>query len=125
MRRTTVTTIQLENYPVKNYSPLLQVVVRGTPIGQGSIRSLGKGRPSVHANAATLLPWRTDMQLAIETAMCNGDPAIVWPVTGPVEVTLAFTMRKPTTAPKRKRTWPVVRPDLDHLVRAALDALTN
>jgi len=72
-----------------------------------------------------MLPWRKDIQAAIETAISNSDPSIVWPVTGPVDVHVVFTMKKPTTAPKRKRTWPEKRPDIEKLVRCVHDALTN
>jgi Holliday junction resolvase RusA-like endonuclease len=37
---------------------ILTVQVPGLPVPQGSIRNLGRGRPSVHANADKLLPWR-------------------------------------------------------------------
>jgi crossover junction endodeoxyribonuclease RusA len=40
-------------------------------------------------------------------------------------VELAFMLVKPASAPKKKQTWPVHRPDLDKLVRAVLDALTG
>lgn len=62
------------------------------------------------------------MQLAIEQAM---DDSEEWPHLGPVEVELAFTVKKPQSAPKRKRTWPITRPDIDKLSRTILDALTN
>jgi crossover junction endodeoxyribonuclease RusA len=42
----------------------------------------------------------------------------------PVEVVLEFTFRKPKGAPKR-RTWPVVKPDIDKLIRATLDSLSG
>lgn len=103
---------------------LLEVEIRGAPVPQGQIRSLGKGRPSVHGNAEKLLPWRDHVQFAIEASMAV--PSVnSWPYTGPVEVLAAFTMKKPTSAPKRRKTWPITRPDLDKLARAALDALTN
>jgi hypothetical protein len=45
----------------------LTVVVPGLPVPQGAIRSLGTGRPSVHANAKSLLPWRE--QIAAHTRL--------------------------------------------------------
>jgi Holliday junction resolvase RusA-like endonuclease len=103
---------------------LLEVEIRGTPQPQGAIRSLGKGRPSIHANAERLLPWREVVQHACELAMAASTTA-TWPITGPVAVELTFTVRKPTSAPKTRRIWPTTRPDIDKLARAILDALTN
>ncbi len=40
--------------------------VPGIPQPQASVRSLGKGRPSIHGNAERLLPWR-----AAVTAHCR------------------------------------------------------
>lgn len=93
--------------------------VRGTPVPQGSIRSLGKGRPSIHGNAGRLLPWREHVQHEAERALAGAGP-----MEGPVEVILDFWLPKPASAPKRKPVWPVKRPDLDHLVRAVADACT-
>lgn len=42
---------------------------------------------------------------------------------GPLAVEITFTMKKPGTAPKSRKTWPVKRPDLDKLVRSTLDGL--
>lgn len=96
----------------------MRFTVRGTPVPQGSIRSLGKGRPSVHANAAALLPWRGHVQIEAERAL--GGRA---PLEGPVEVSLAFYVARPRSAPKRI-IWPTKRPDIDKTSRAVLDALT-
>ena len=97
----------------------LLLTALGNPVPQGSIRSLGKGRPSVHANQNLLLPWRTHVQIEAQRAL--GDQT---PFAGPVLAILLFTVPKPKSAPVRKMTWPVKRPDLDHLIRACLDALT-
>src|SRR5690242_19053693 len=90
-------------------SPLVEVETRGTPIPQGAIRSLGKGRPSIHANAERMLPWRAQVQFAIEAGM-SASPYTAWPFLGPVSVFATFTVKKPTTAPKRRKTWPITRP---------------
>ncbi|MGH9249435.1 MAG: RusA family crossover junction endodeoxyribonuclease, partial [Acidimicrobiales bacterium] len=49
------------------------------------------------------------------------------PMTGPVAVALRFTLRRPASAPKRRRTWPIGARsgDIDKLQRAILDALTD
>jgi Holliday junction resolvase RusA-like endonuclease len=38
---------------------------------------------------------------------------------------MVFTLAKPRSAPKRRRTWPDRRPDLDKLSRTVLDSLTS
>lgn len=106
-------------------APVLTFDVFGAPIGQGNIRHLGKGRPAVHQNAKTLLPWREVITYRAVEAMF-GHPC-GWPLAKalPISVDLTFTMPKPAAAPKRRRTYPVTRPDIDHLERAVLDALTR
>lgn len=102
--------------------PVLRFHQLGLPVPQGAIRHLGAGRPSVHANADKLKPWRAQIQDTAEAAMeaiddwCCG-------LSGPVGMGVYFTMRKPVSAPKKKTTYPISRPDVDKLVRAVLDAL--
>jgi Holliday junction resolvase RusA-like endonuclease len=112
--------------PYRLLGPWLILTVLGDPVGQGNIRHLGAGRPAVHQNAQTLLPWRAQLQRAAEEAITGGlwhDRT--WPIQGqPVAVDVTFTVRKPLAAPKRRTTWPITRPDADHLLRAVLDALT-
>jgi crossover junction endodeoxyribonuclease RusA len=45
-------------------------------------------------------------------------------ICGPVIVDMIFTMKKPKSAPKTKRTWPKSAPDLSKLARSTEDALT-
>lgn len=102
--------------------PVLTFIAHGTPVGQGNIRHLGKGRPAIHQNAKTLLPWRDTLHNAAIAAI--GDRS-GFPVDDPVRITMTFTVPKPTGAPKRRRIWPAKRPDLDHYCRGALDAITH
>lgn len=44
---------------------------------------------------------------------------------GPLQMQLRFYLPKPKSAPKRRRTWPDKKPDLDKLIRAVGDALTG
>lgn len=101
----------------------ITVSVPGVPQPQGSIRHLGKGRPSKHSNAKTLLPWRAAVAAAAQEAMRGlGAVGEEWPLTGPVHVDVVFYLPRPASAPRSRR-LPHVRPDLDKLVRAVLDAL--
>jgi Holliday junction resolvase RusA-like endonuclease len=69
-----------------------------------------------------MLPWREQCQHAIEAQMGDDQD---WPMLGPVTVMVTFTVKKPASRPKRRRSWPITRPDIDKLARCALDALTN
>lgn len=97
----------------------LHVSVPGVPAPQGSLRSLGTGRPSVHSNAATLLPWRAAVIAHVRQVMQTGGE---WPVEGPVQAEATFFLPRPKSAPAW-RIWPDKKPDLDKLQRAAGDAL--
>ena len=47
------------------------------------------------------------------------------PLDGPLWVGMVFTVAKPKSAPKRKRTWPATKPDLSKLARSTEDALSD
>jgi len=82
--------------------------VPGRPVGQGSMRSLGKGRMT--HNNPHLKAWRQAVGWAFKAAG-PGEPT-----AADVRVTLHFAVH-----PRRKGD----APDLDKLVRAVLDALTG
>jgi Holliday junction resolvase RusA-like endonuclease len=44
---------------------------------------------------------------------------------GPLMVSMIFTLSKPASAPKTRRTWPDRMPDLSKLVRSTEDAITD
>lgn len=100
----------------------LIVVAVGRPAAQGSKRHVGKGRmveSSIH-----VAPWREAVRAAaLEPAVwCIQDmPA---PLLGPLAVTVTFTLTKPASAPKTRRTYPDRMPDLDKLLRSTMDGLT-
>jgi crossover junction endodeoxyribonuclease RusA len=96
--------------------------VYGTPIPQGSMRgfvSRGKGKARVILTSANTKtePWRQDVAAQAIKAGVEMIPS------GPVKLHLIFYMPHPVSRPK-KYTHPDVRPDLDKLIRAILDALT-
>lgn len=99
------------------------VEIPGVPQPQGSMKSYGTGRPMVHSNADTLLPWRASVIAHVRQAMA-ASPDYDYPIQWPVEVSVTFTLPRPKSAPK-SRVYPDRKPDLDKLCRAALDALTG
>jgi Holliday junction resolvase RusA-like endonuclease len=103
--------------------PLREVylVATGTPVPQGSKR-IGRNRRTGAAvildDPRTLKGWRSNIAWrALEARRFAGIRA---PFPGPVEVEANFYFTRPISA---KRMYPSVRPDLDKLVRALLDAL--
>ena len=99
----------------------------GLPQPQGSAKAFVRGGHAVITSANVhLRPWRAAVTAA--AAEARGDAATI---AGPVFVTLAFTFPRPAghygkrglrgTAPE----FPATRPDLDKLVRACADALTD
>lgn len=106
---------------------VIRFAVRGLPIQQGSARAFvvpGKGgaKPRAvitHDSRRDLGLWR---RLVSEAAQSHA-PSVPW--DGPIAVRLSFGMPKPKSRPKRRRTWPDRRPDLDKLIRACLDSLTH
>jgi Holliday junction resolvase RusA-like endonuclease len=102
--------------------PVMRIVVRGTPAPQGSKRHVGGGR--MIESSAKVRPWRQDVAAAADTLIEPLRPD--WrPLDGPLAVSMVFTLRKPQSAPKRTRTYPIRTPDLSKLVRSTEDALTG
>jgi len=99
----------------------------GTPQPQGSKSAIVRGGRAVVVegrrgkarNAFT--EWRATVRIA--AAAARGAEAE--PFAGPVALRVHFSVPRPTSAPKTRRTWAAKRPDLDKLVRAVLDAMTE
>ncbi|MFF1298210.1 MULTISPECIES: RusA family crossover junction endodeoxyribonuclease [unclassified Streptomyces] len=126
----------------ETWQQVAEIVVYGTPAGQGQISFLGKGRGARHTNEKWLKPWRRAVIQAARDAtgahgytdwngICltcrvdkkqHGLHANV-----PTRVDITVTVPKPKTAPKRRRTWPITRysTDIDHHARAVLDSLSE
>jgi crossover junction endodeoxyribonuclease RusA len=96
----------------------LTFVVWGEPIPKGSTKAfVVKGRARVTNDNPRTRNWQA---LITDAAQLHvGDEP---PLTGPLEVTLRFTLPRPKTV---KRPHPIVKPDIDKLARAGLDALTG
>lgn len=103
----------------------MHVFVTGRPVTQGSKDGFVRGGRAVlvDANKATLKPWRE----ACRSTLIDAQPKVWAPYAGPVKVTLRFFLRRPASAPKRRRTRPIKTRsgDIDKLARAVLDAATD
>jgi crossover junction endodeoxyribonuclease RusA len=94
--------------------------VRGLPVAQGSSRAFAvNGKARIVSTSAPLSAWRNAIAVAASREM-GTDPLL----DEPLSVTATFLLPRPASIPK-KRVYPAVKPDLDKLVRALLDALTG
>lgn len=105
--------------------PNLEFVAYGIPAPQGSKSFKGMtsaGRALLVESSRKVKPWRTQVRNACleATAAIPG-----WePLDGPLLVEMVFTLPKPTSAPKRRRTWPIRYPDVSKLCRSTEDAIS-
>ena len=104
---------------------MVTVTVAGHPITQGSkqaIRRRDGGISMIESGGDRLTQWRHAINDEARHATNGTSPA-----TGPVTIEAHFTIPKPASTPKRRRTWPIKTRsgDLDKLARAALDAMTG
>lgn len=98
----------------------LVVTVFGKPVTQGSkVRTRWSVRDD---NAERLRPWREAVKQAALDVVAGAAR-----LEGPVSVEVVFTFDPPKSAPKSRRCWPITRSsgDVDKLVRAVFDALTD
>lgn len=99
------------------------IIVYGRPAPQGSKKFVGRaanGRGILVESSKHLPTWREDVR---QTALRCVDGAP--PLDGPLVARMVFTVAKPASAPKRRRTFPSTRPDVSKLCRSTEDALTD
>lgn len=93
----------------------MEFFVPGIPAPQGSKRHVGNGRMVESSKA--LKPWREDI-VRLATAATGTQ------LDGAVAVEATFILLRPKSVTQAKRPRPTVKPDIDKLARAVLDALT-
>lgn len=92
--------------------------VIGMPGPQGSKRHVGRG--VMIESSRKVKPWREAVVWAAREAK-GAAPAL----DQPLWLSMVFTLPKPASAPKRRRTWPDRKPDISKLARSTEDALTD
>lgn len=131
-------------YRVWSFGCKLEFDVIGMPAPQGSKKFVGmvNGHGLMVESSKKVRPWRQDVKaaaravieriegsdfspLALNTEPGGGNAVPIFPLDGPLIVRMVFTLPKPASAPKRKRTYPDKKPDLSKLVRSTEDALTD
>lgn len=100
---------------------MIAFVVYGDPAPQGSKRHVGNGR--MIESSKKVAPWRQDVVAAAREAMAGPDGWAA--LDGPLGMEVTFTLRKPASAPKKRRTLPDRKPDLSKLIRSTEDALVT
>ena len=101
---------------------MLEITVTGQPIPQGSkTAAVIGGRAVMFDSNKKLKEWRSTVTAATRTELIKqrftgfeSDQALV--------VFIEFYLERPKTV---KRLWPAVKPDLDKLVRAVFDGVTD
>lgn len=106
------------------------VRVYGDPVPKGNMTCLGpRGKVRhliVDANRRELEGpngWQGKITAAAAALLAKTGQ-----LTGPVTVSVTFTVERPKTVPLAKRPWPITRSaggDADKLLRAVLDGLTD
>jgi crossover junction endodeoxyribonuclease RusA len=94
--------------------------VPGRPAAQGSKRHVGNGR---FIEASKYLPaWRKTVTQHAQAIAIASD----WETaTGPIQLHVDFYLARPKSVPAHRRPFHVKPPDLDKLVRAVCDSLTD
>ncbi len=103
---------------------MIRIVVIGTPAPQGSKKFVGiaksTGRGILVESSKKVKPWRQDVKAAATAAMAGAAA-----LDGPIRARMVFTLVKPKSAPKTRRTWPDKKPDVSKLARSTEDALVD
>ena len=96
------------------------------PEPQGSSKAfVVSGKARITSDNNKLKPYRQTITCTVlDELNRRGIDTPVAPKHEPVDLNLIFVLRRPASAPKRRKR-PAVKPDLDKLIRATLDALTG
>lgn len=104
-------------------SGCITLKVYGTPAPQGSKKFVGTnkaGRGILVESSKKVRPWRQDVKRAAEELRAGAAP-----LDGALVVRMVFTLPKPASAPKTRRTYPNKKPDLSKLARSTEDAMVD
>lgn len=103
---------------------MIEFVVRGTPVPEGSTKSFYNRKAdkviTMHQNKKPLDYYRF---MIFETCLKRMQEMGFAMCDGPVTIDIVFYYDRPKSVPKTRQK--ITRPDLDKLVRAVLDGLTN
>ena len=95
-------------------------IVYGEAIPKGSTRAFVVNGKAVTTNAnKRTKDWQTLVSMAAQERKPDK------PIVGAVDILLNFYLPRPKSVSEKKRPLPIVKPDIDKLIRCILDALTG
>ena len=108
---------------------MIEFVVFGVPAPKGSKSAFPFQRKDGTLGVAVIdagkpnrqKDWARRVEEVVQELAANGTK----PIAGPVSMSVDFYMPKPQSAPKRRKTWPDRKPDIDKLLRALLDPMSR
>jgi len=102
--------------------------VYGVPAPKGNksafpIRKGGRltGRVAVVEKGEGHKDWSRRVEEVVQAHAAGGAELL----DGPLALAVRFYLPRPVSEPKRRRTWPQRKPDLDKLIRALLDPMSG
>lgn len=104
-------------------SLFFEVTIPGPSCPQGSARAFVNrktGKPIITSATKGLAAWRSHAVRCIHARM--SEEGLESPVEGPVAVEVTDYRKRPKGRAKR-HLWPDLRPDIDKIARATLDAI--
>jgi Holliday junction resolvase RusA-like endonuclease len=109
-------------------TPDISFTVWGTPAPKGSKSAFPIRRKSGRMGVAVVegktdrqKDWSRRIEEVVQGLAASGSPML----DGPLVASIEFFLPRPASAPKRRRTWPDRKPDLDKLLRAILDPMSG
>jgi Holliday junction resolvase RusA-like endonuclease len=108
--------------------PLIRFTVWGAAQSKGSARAFtpkGWTRPIITSANKNLKAWEQTIRTEVQRVMAETPAEVLTALySGPISITLVFHVPRPKSAPRRVRE-PTTRPDLDKVVRGAIDPLNG
>ena len=115
--------MRLDEKPIET----LSFRILGEAVPEGSVRSfyVPKAHKTVtkHQNESELRAWR--IRVALEAQSALKDQPWTMDGTSAYTIHVNFIIPRPASVASHKRLHPIVKPDLDKLIRAIDDALTG
>ena len=90
-----------------------------------AIDPVAKGRPRFTRTGRAYTPAKTKAHESHLKRLLIEAYGLGEPMAGPVAVTILFGLKRPKGVSAKKRPYPAVKPDLDNLAKAVLDALNE
>ena len=111
---------------------VMSIIVLGTPQAKGSMKSIpfadkesGKLRVNTFSDSKRSDAWENTVKLQALSVWRRNLGADALPLEGAVKLRIGFRLPRPKSVSVKKRPLPIVKPDVDKMLRSILDALTG